>query len=413
VIWLYPLTALALVGVAGPVLVHLLAQQKARRVPFPTLRFIQPFRLAAVRRRALDDAALLAVRVAIVAAAVAAMAGPFLVTAARKRSWDARVVRAHVVARGVQAASEPAATFVVDRLGDGIAHALAWIDAQPPGRREIVVRSPFPIGALTAADLAIVPAGVGLRFERSGALPAARVLRAAPVLGPSDPRVSTLVPVEREIELDGERTMVRDRVVGAPVASPIEIVVPAAEQPAADAVLAMVLADRIRAPLANRSARLVVGAAAQSGSPGDGASIGAAWMADAAARIARDVAGRGWGRTRLRFAAAGDRLVVLTDARASDPVIPAILRAVVDGIGGDVERPADEIVAIGDDQLRDWSRAPGPAAPPRPETIERDDRRWVWGLVLALLALETWMRRPRALTPAIVESPNEETARVA
>ena len=69
-IWLNPLAWFAVAAIAVPVLVHLLAHRRAPRVPFPTLRFVQPTRLAAIRRRALEDRALLAIRSAIVIAAV-------------------------------------------------------------------------------------------------------------------------------------------------------------------------------------------------------------------------------------------------------------------------------------------------------------------------------------------------------
>src|SRR5437867_2669378 len=93
-IWLHPWAWLTLVSAAVPVLIHLLVHRRAERFPFPTLRFIQPTRLAAIRRRVLDDIPLLAVRASILAVAAAAFAGPLLVTPARRGAWNARVVRA-------------------------------------------------------------------------------------------------------------------------------------------------------------------------------------------------------------------------------------------------------------------------------------------------------------------------------
>ena len=95
-LWVNPAALFALAAVAAPLLIHLLIQRRAERVPFPTLRFLQPTRLSAIRRQLLDDLPLLAVRVALIAAAVAALAGPLLVTASRKQAWDRRVVRATV-----------------------------------------------------------------------------------------------------------------------------------------------------------------------------------------------------------------------------------------------------------------------------------------------------------------------------
>ena len=104
-IWLNPAAWFALAAVAAPILIHILIQRRAERLPFPTLRFLQPTRLAAIRRHLLEDLPLLAVRAAILAAAVAALAGPLLVTAARRAAWDRRVVRA-VVLNGVLAIGE-------------------------------------------------------------------------------------------------------------------------------------------------------------------------------------------------------------------------------------------------------------------------------------------------------------------
>jgi integral membrane sensor domain MASE1 len=97
VIWLNPLALVALAAVSAPVLIHLLVQRRAERFPFPTLRFLRPTRLAAIRRHVLEDIPLLLVRAAILAAAVSALAGPLLVTAARRHAWDRRLVRAVVV----------------------------------------------------------------------------------------------------------------------------------------------------------------------------------------------------------------------------------------------------------------------------------------------------------------------------
>jgi hypothetical protein len=76
VIWLNPLALFALAALAAPILIHILVQRRAERLSFPTLRFLQPTRLAAIRRHLLEDVGLLAVRAAILATAVAALARP-------------------------------------------------------------------------------------------------------------------------------------------------------------------------------------------------------------------------------------------------------------------------------------------------------------------------------------------------
>lgn len=376
-LWTNPLAALGLLALAAPVLVHVLARQRAPRLPFPTLRFVRPFHAAAIRRRALEDAALLAVRMLVIAAATAAAAGPFLVTDARRRAWDARVVRADVTG-DVRA---------------GLARAIAWLDAQPPGRREIVVRSTFPIGSITSADLAVIPPHIGLRFERTGVLPRTRTIRGTPVAAGG-------ARVDREVTLDGDRTLTRDLSTGSASTLPVEIAAPPDQRTAADDLLKRIAAERVPVPAEGRVARLVFGGAADPGP------VRLPWMADAAAQIVREAEPE----SDLRFGSDGSRLVVVTPASPADAWSITLVRAVLTALAPPADHPTEEIVAIDDAQLHAWTREPGAAPPPTRETIDRDDRRWLWGVVLILLGIETLMRRPRA---AARDRPATETTRVA
>src|SRR5262245_40360517 len=74
--WQNPAAFWALSLAALPIVIHLLRMHRADRVPFPSLRFVQTSRTAAVRFRLPSDWLLLIVRVAAVAFAVAAIAGP-------------------------------------------------------------------------------------------------------------------------------------------------------------------------------------------------------------------------------------------------------------------------------------------------------------------------------------------------
>lgn len=352
-VWLHPAAAIALAALAVPILVHILVRQRAERLPFPTLRFIQPHRLASIRRRALDDAALLAVRALIFIAAVAAIAGPFLVTAARRRAWDARTVRVEVGG---------------DDLRGGLVRALASLDRQPPGRREIVVRSTFPIGSIASPDIAAIPSSVGLRFERLGQLPASRTVPIGSV-------VEAQSAIDREATLDADRTSVRDvRSAPATGASPFA---------------RWLAEERVPAPVPGRSAQLVFGSAGVTTTPV--APITMSWMADAAATIQRNLP-----RTPVTFGADGGTLIVRPGVSDDDPQAQLVARAVAGALAPTIEHPDAEIVSISDAQLRVWARDAGPAQPPAPESLERDDRRWLWGLVLALLAAEQYLRRSRA-----------------
>ena len=378
-IWLHPFAAIALLAVALPVVIHVLVRQRATRVPFPTLRFIQPHRLSSVRRHALEDLALLAVRAAILALAAAAIAGPFLTNAARRRAWDARTIRADVTDADVAV---------------GLARAIAWLDRQPPARREIVVRGPLLIGTLTAADIAAIPAPIGLRFERSVTAPASRSLPATAVA--QDGRV-----VERETTLSGERTSVRDVRASAAALLDIELAGPPDQGDAVDQLRRSLQTERVALPLANRTARVVFADTMRSAEGQSSAST--PWMADAAARIARDTNGN----VNLRFRFEGQRLVILTDMAPTDSRAMTLVRTVARGLGPTIERAADEIVPIPDAQLAAWTREAGPASVPTREMIDRDDRRWLWAAVLLLMALESWLRRSRKTAAA------KESARAA
>jgi Aerotolerance regulator N-terminal len=366
-IWLYPAAAIALVALIVPVVVHVLARQRATRLPFPSLRFIQPQTLAAVRRRALNDVALLAVRASILAAAVGAIAGPFLETASRRRAWDARTIRGEV--------TEP-------ETPAGIVRAVSWLTRQPPGRREVVIRGALPVGTVTDADIAAIPQHIGVRFERTTTLPPSRTLAATAVSDGG--RI-----VERQVTLRNEETLVRDLRATATASAPIEIVAPAAHRAAADRLTAAFARERLPVALPNRIARVVFAQTAAKLSP-----VSAAWMADAAAQVARSLSLRD-APAALQFGADGNRLVVVTPMAPADARAPELLRAVADSLAAAADQPEREIVPIPDAQLRAWSREPGPATPPTRDMIVQDDRRWPWAFALGLLALEWWMRRER------------------
>lgn len=435
-LWLNPSALFALAAIAAPILIHILIQRRAERLPFPTLRFLQPTRLAAIRRHLLEDLPLLAVRAALLAAAAVALAGPLLMTASRGQAWDQRIVRARVVTN--LAATERAAspdqrpafreqTFDGPSLSDGIRRAILWLEAAPPARREIVIASPLAIGSIAAADIAQVPAGIGIRFERQGTLPATRTAAAGRLLTRDGIRAL-------EVILDADRTSVRDAATGEAVRWPIDVVSSKADQPAVDAAIAAVLAERVWAGPADRRVRLLLVNGADVAQVPVG--IAQVWMADAAARIARDqglrsaaarVAGgladarfmaAPWqrlasaadGRPLAVAAAEADRLLIATAAPASNIVTPLLLRSIANGIASMPDLQAAEVTPIPDAVLHGWSRPAAPVVAPRVETVDRDDRRWLWLAVLGLLPLETWMRRERKDAGAEI---GEETARVA
>src|SRR5262245_39222827 len=96
-IWRNPWAWLGLTTLALPVLIHLLGRGHARVQPFPSLRFLERSKLLPTRRTRLHDVALLAVRVGILAAAVAALAQPFLRTGNRGATSTTVLARAILI----------------------------------------------------------------------------------------------------------------------------------------------------------------------------------------------------------------------------------------------------------------------------------------------------------------------------
>jgi len=444
-VWLHPAALFALAAVAAPILIHILAKRRAEVLPFPTLRFLRPTALVSLRRVLLEDRLLLALRIAIVAAAVAAMAGPLIVTRARREAWNRRIVRGTVTtaATGVPAAGAregdsvfQAREFRGASLADGIRRAVEWLDTAPPARRELVIAAPLTIGSLSAADIAEVPRDVGLRFERVGALADERTVAYGSV------RTADGI-VDREITIAGARTSVRDRLASAPAAVgdgafPIAVVAAPSARPFVDAAITAVLRERVWSPPQAHGAELVL-LSTENGRPQvtEPASRLEPWMADAIAHLTRDdvlrqasaqaaggldvsrfsqppwftVARSRGNRVLVAAAAAGDRLVVVTGAAPSDVVLPILVRGLVNAIADVPDIVPLEIVPLPDARLTAWSRPAGPPAQPRIDSVESDDRRWLWIAAIASLVAESWVRRSRRRGASA--APPEEAARVA
>jgi len=411
VIWTSPVALIGLIAIAAPILIHFLVQRRAAPFPFPTLRFLRPARLAAIRRHVLDDVALLAVRAAVAGAAAVALAGPLMLTPARRAEWNARLVRALVVDDASRSMSGSTLalraslsgresvvrteTFATGDLRDGIARAVAWLDAAPPARRELVIASPFTLDSISRRDLADVPADVGIRLERSGELAATRSLAGTPVLR-ADGRSATPRRRDRTIELIGPATSVRES-GEVPATVPLEIIATGEAKHAAETVLAAVLSQGVFAPAPGRHAKVIFASppAARPAPP-------VPWIADAIAELMS-------GETAQWSAASSDgtQLVVTNSAPARDIRTAMLFRSILNALAP--ERDAvPEVLTIPDADLRAWERPRGDVRSPRVETIDENDRRWWWAAVLALLTLETVMRRTRKAT----RSP-QEVSRVA
>ena len=196
---------LGFVAIAAPVVAHLLARRPARRVVFPTYRFLPASTPRPVSRERLTDLGLLALRSSIVAAAAVALAQPLWVSAVRARDLERQIARAIVVdtsaSMGRPVPAAPAAGNAGSGLGTSgaqvrpvaldaardIARSLAadatlarivesdapaslvpaaqaWLSQQPM-RRELVIVSDFQPTTIARADLADLSADTGIRLE--------------------------------------------------------------------------------------------------------------------------------------------------------------------------------------------------------------------------------------------------------
>ena len=349
-VWLAPGAWWLGVLVAVPIAVHLLARRRRDRRRFPTLRFLDEASAPARRRWHLRDLALLAVRVGLIAAIAAALAGPVLVTATRQAAWDAQVARAVVTVPATAASPAVAAAeladgpgvtrrIVADDLRQGLADAAAWLSAEGRTRREVVVVAPMARGSLSAADVRAVPADIGVRVVPAGvAAPATRQ--------------------RTRVQLTGDRLWrVTDEVTLAEATTTVREVA--------------------RVPEAGRGVetRAVTAGSAANGGATAGANSGAASGADAARRA---VLRRG---VVLPTPGGGVTAPWTGDVQ----VFAQALDAAAPGDAGGEPQP------LSGDELRALSRPSVPAAPAEPR--DAGDRRVAWGAVLVLLALETWARK--------------------
>lgn len=355
------LNAAAFIGVslvALPILVHLFVRQQTRTLLFPSLRFLRETALAAFRRRRVEDALLLACRVAIVVLAALALAAPVIQTPARTAGYAQRMARAHIRVDAAPpdggALSNGAfrfASFSRAVVADAIRDALRWLDEQPPASREIVFTGAFARGSIDAADLPAIPAAIGLRFV---AIPPEPVPASAAV-----PTLTlkgdALALTERQVHFELDATRVIDGAAATLPRDRVGIAAAAADQPLADAALRSALEKGVRWGTSERRVRIVwEGGAAPDGTS---ANLEILRMPVPAARVAAHAV---W---------------EVLEQSASVQLPEAVL----------LPRPL----------LEAWARPPGPPSPAVPPADE-GDRRWFWVLALVVLAVEQRLRRSPA-----------------
>jgi hypothetical protein len=400
--WALPAAFAGLFLLAGPVLVHMLLRRNARRVVFPTSRFFAATQAAAVRFQRPSDIGLLVLRCAIVLTAVLAAAQPIVFGVWRTRAWNGRSARAVVLdtSRSMPSAAEAGrladqemAAFASERfaaadLRDALSRAADWIARTPPARREIVVISDFQRGTLDRDALAAVPAGVGLRFIRAGRHPEERDVPLPVIAGWRGGAWQGAATIRGDaIEASWTRR-------GASIIEWVGTRQARGDEPAARRAVAGAASFGIAPAPAGR--RAVVAYAGAEPVAGDGP-VATDWMLRAELAIRRSDLLRQTGAT-ITTAEQADALVVHVSVGAADPMAAAVARAVMLALSpaAIVDREL-EVATIPDAELAGWRRDPAPVtnvtAVPRGIV---SDARWLWGLALLLLAVETWVRRSRA-----------------
>lgn len=392
-----PLAWFGLAAIAVPVVVHWLGRRRARRMRFPTLQFLDASRQLPVRRARLTDAGLLALRIAILAIAVGALAQPLWLSGARSDALDRVLARAVIVDRSLsmqrsgvanqsgfeqarreaqQLAAEATSSRVweSEMLGESAAGAVDWLATQP-GRHEVVVVSDFQSHALSPDDIARIRRDVGVRLIRVdlrgslSPLPAGRLdlltsdaerpqaevteRAAAVVAGNSDTRADR--PVSVVFPSFAGRTTLRDR--ATPLTQP--------------------------------------------------------WMFDVVATATREFARMGLAGAAPDIDArtADGRLLIFATEPPATFTSAALVLALTRALSPMPPAAEMDPVVIADAELRGWERLPAPALASSADAIGASDARWLWAAVLVLLAIETWVRRRRPASPQAATA--SEVARVA
>ena len=422
--WLNPSALWALPLAVLPVVIHLLRTHHARRVQFPSLRFVQPSRTAAVRMRLPSDILLMTLRVAVAGLAVAALAGPIVLTSSRLSAWNARTARAVVVdtsdsmRASLDGAAEKMAADAADAelqgaaygrrvaaadLGEGIARASKWLESSPPARREIVIVSDMQRGALRTIDLAGVAADIGIRLVAVGRVPETTRFDGIPLVG------ANAIP---------SRGM---RVTATRDATSVEIDERATEPTAG---LRLLASDKDQAALAHLM-RAVASAGAPAGSADQPVAVQFAgavarqdqpvrikpgWMLRTILRLQEDLAstkvlaggreGSPWtiitqggnGAPRVRAASSGNELLLDVDGRPDSLAAAAVVRAVLRARIDPEPYAEREVARVDASTMTAVSRSPAPVSREAWRTAESTDARWLWLFVLVMLGVEQWLR---------------------
>ena len=405
-IWQAPWAWLGLAALVIPVAVHLLTRRQARRVAFPTLRFLVASESSSIRRHRLTDLALLAVRAAVIAAATAALAQPYVALPARVRGLASTLSRVVVVdasasmlraagpatalaaartqAGRLQPAASTTSTIESGDLRAALAMADAWL-AGLPGRREIAILSDFQERSIELADLQAVPASTGLRLIKVETT--APALVSGPVAHLAGRRVTPQIAAcARWLDVRWVATPET-----AEVPDGLKVLSGPSERVSTTAALQAALTAGV---LAGGPDRLVVialpEAAERAPLLAQSHPINEPWMFAVASRLNASAGGRG---ASTSSGVVSGRVAQLIFPMSSEPVALAdIVTAALGASAAAAPLTELEPLSIPADTLRQWERPPVTQTMGAGAANGVSDGRWLWALALALLGLETWMR---------------------
>ncbi len=368
VFWTTPMALLGIGLIALPIAIHLLVRHQVRTLAYPSLRFLSETQLAAFRRRRIEDALLLACRCAIVVIAAAALAGPVFQSASRSAEQAQRVSRAIITPAAVapelvtRLGQGAFATTRIERttIADGVRDGLRWLDAQPRSAREIVFAGEWRRGVIGSVDLAPIPLDVGIRFEQTANDLSADLT--VPVLARRNGR---LVRIEQAVGATADATSVS---AGPASQVPDELV--------------SILARQGDTPVAEAALR----AALEAGVP---------WR-DFNRRVL--ISWEGADELAVKARSTGAEVVRMGVPTPASSAADAVRSALVQAGGVSWTEP----IALTGMQLDAWSRPAGAPSSNAPVT-EEGDRRWMWALVLVLLAIEWWLRRSAAMPADVAQ----------
>jgi hypothetical protein len=386
-----PLALLGLLAVVVPILIHLLGRQQSRVERFPTLRFIGTSRLNPTARRRISDWPLLLIRIAIIASAAIALTQPvawprsalttevsravivdtsasmYRVTAAGPASLRARQV-ADSLANGVASSR-----IETDSPADALDGAIAWLETRP-GLREIAIISDFQRSSIDTANLAAIPASIGIVIPSE-----TRDLHLSDVQIPrftrDDNSIATYAGPSDVAGADAAwRAVGRQR----PPEGDARIAIIYRGHPAADSLL-------------------------RSTTP-----IDSAWMGGIVAAIERDATFASVGAKALQAGRNGPRLNLFLRADAGSLASAALNQALLRAISTATPGSEQDTSAWAPDEIARWQRKGQPAAGTGQPV---SDGRLFWALALVLIGVERLVRsRARAADVTALPTTQERAA---